>query len=307
MATILVRKGGVWVPLLGAAPPPPQFPDATVTGIPAGTTLTRIPEDVTSGTGWVWDATNELVNITGASTVFSGFRLTDGAILRVLAAGVTVQNSKIVSAGTGNFGIRNEHVSNTIIKNCEISGTRTNGGPDATGNNRLQFAINDVYKDGTNITVQNCNIYDTANSINILSGAITGNYIHDMGYIDADHIDCIIAEGASSLTISGNTLLNSQGQTACVALYSQSGPSDHVTVSGNLMAGGGYCIYGADFTPAQFAGTNIAITNNRFSTRFLPNGGQFGVLSHFDAGAAGNSWSGNKWYDGVNVGAVIPA
>ena len=32
------------------------YPDATNTGVPAGTTLLRVPQDRTSGTGWTWDS-----------------------------------------------------------------------------------------------------------------------------------------------------------------------------------------------------------------------------------------------------------
>jgi len=257
------------------------WPDATNTGVPQGTTLTPSGSVATSAPGQVISS----LAIAGTITVNH--------------PGVTIQNCTIESSGTGAFGVAIRHVNDATIRNCAISGTRPSGGTDPDGGGRLQFAVKDVYGDTTGTAVLACNIWDTANSIGLLNGLIQDNYVHDMGYIAADHVDCIIAEASSGLTIRHNTLLNAVNQTSCIALYSQTANSDHVTVDNNLMAGGGYCVYGGN---DPFQGTFMVFTNNQFSTRYYSGGGSFGVLAHYASGNTGNQWTGNMWADGPNVG-----
>ena len=75
------------------------------------------------------------------------------------------------------------------------------------------------------------------------------------------------------------------------------GPVDDVQkndlVQNNLLAGGGYCVYGG--TGTKGATANIRFINNRFSQKYHPNCGYFGVVASFNRNDPGNAWTGNYW------------
>lgn len=277
---------------------PLVFPDTTTTGVESGTTLIQVPADATSGDGWTWNSSQEVVVVTGDGATVDGIQISN-AIIDVRADDVTISNCKINCAGTGVFGIALRSVNNCHITHCEIGGTRPGGGLDADGTGRLQYGIKDILSDGAGTEIDHCLFYDTANSISLSTANIHDNLIHNMGFVESDHIDCVLAESAQDLIVHHNTLLNEQGQTACIAGYTQSGAANNVTVTNNLMAGGGYCEYGGD---DAFGATNVTIMNNYISTRFYDTGGQFGP---FTAIVTGTTFSGNVWYDGDLAGQEI--
>ncbi len=278
------------------------WPDATNTGVAVGTTFVNVPDDVTSGPGWVYSGGNLM--ITSDNTVLDGYQI--GATVQVMANGVTIQNCKISFLGGGgdNFGITLQHTTNATVQHCEISGLVPAGGAD---DNRLTAGIKDTYADSVGAKVLANNIYDVSCGVQLVSGLVQDNYIHDMAYNSTDHVDCVLnGGGGSDMTIRHNTLLNPVEQTAAIAIYNQTfGPPINVTVDNNLVAGGGYCIYGGGggSTPSQ----NIVIINNKVSTRYFAQGGQYGPAATFNAGDPGNVWSGNVWVDGPNVGQTIGA
>jgi hypothetical protein len=65
-------------------------------------------------------------------------------------------------------------------------------------------------------------------------------------------------------------------------------------ISDNLIAGGGYTIYGGQ-NPGGPQAHNIRITGNRFATLYFQNGGFWGPVAAFDPSGPGNVWSGNVW------------
>jgi hypothetical protein len=81
----------------------------------------------------------------------------------------------------------------------------------------------------------------------------------------------------------------------------------NVTVTGNLLAGGGFTVYGPQGRPGAGPSKNVVVTGNEFSARFFPNGGYFGAVSYWENGI-GNRWSNNTWADGNRRGtAQAPA
>jgi hypothetical protein len=120
----------------------------------------------------------------------------------------------------------------------------------------------------------------------------------------SEHIYAGATGGCSNITISGNTLLNPLSQTACVYLH----PTYNFTscaVTGNLMAGGDYCIYAGGS-----GSTGIVMQNNVFSTvsPYYANSGFFDPLYTGTPpvwGSSGNIWAGNTWYDGALAGQTI--
>jgi hypothetical protein len=159
---------------------------------------------------------------------------------------------------------------------------------------RVANAIDDIYGDSTGMVIKGNNISDWRTAVQVSAGLVAGNYIHSPGYIAGDHVNGIYDTGsAQPLTISGNTIFNSMNQTDDITLEaSASGQTvANKTITGNLLAGGGYSIYGGD--SLGNATSDIVVTGNRFSTLYYPNSGAFGPVAYYDATGPGNTWTGN--------------
>ena len=255
------------------------YPDATNTGIPAGTVLKRVPQDVTSGPGWVWDSRGWLQASSGAvvkNLIVSGS-------INVAGANVTVQNTRILADGES-WGIGLQHTTNAVLANNEIG--ILHGLP------RLLVGIKDVYGDCTGTQVLRNNIQNTSSGVQTHEGLIADNYIHDMGYSSGDHINGTTSNGdTEAMTIRHNTILNQIDQTDAISLFQDFGLEANRVVTDNLLAGGGYTIYGGG--GSKGTSYNIQITNNRFSTLYYSNSGSYGPMTAFDYSGAGNVVSGN--------------
>jgi Right handed beta helix region len=266
-----------------AAPSSCGYPDATNTGVPAGTTLQTVPGQVSSGPGWSYSASTGTTTVTGNGAVLNDLSITGN--LNVQATNVTLSNDKIITSGT--YGVSLRHASGTTITNSDIGGQNATTG-------RVNYAIDDIYGDSTRLVIKDDAITDWRVGINADTGQITGNYIHDPGFLAGDHTDGIYdAEGTTQLTISDNTILNSLDQACAIMLQSAAGvPVSNMTVTGNLLGGGGYVIYAGG---AQNDSTKIKITNNRFSQQYYSLSGQYGPDAQYQATGAGNTWTGNVW------------
>lgn len=257
------------------------YPDATNTGIPAGTVLQRVPQDVTSGPGWVWDSRGWIQASSGAvvkNLIVSGS-------ITVSGANVTVQNTRILADGES-WGIGLQHTTNAVLLNNEIG--ILHGLP------RLLVGIKDVYGDCTGTQVLGNNIQNTSTGVQTHEGLIADNYIHDMGYSSGDHINGTTSNGdTAAMTIRHNTILNQIGQTDAISLFQDFGLEANRVVTDNLLAGGGYTIYGGG--GSKGTSYNIQITNNRFSTLYYSNSGSYGPITAFDYSGKGNVLSGNVW------------
>lgn len=268
------------------------YPDASNTGVPAGVTLKAVPGQVASGIGWTWNS-GGYVNVTGDGAVLDGLEI-KGSI-SVSASNVVIQNVRIVERGES-FGIALRHANGVIIKDTEISS------PDA-GANRLMVGIKDIYGDSSGIQVLRTDISHTSTGIQMESGLIQDNYIHSMGYKSGDHVNGTTSNGGSSLlTIRHNTILNSFDQTDAISLFQDFGGQSNRVIDSNLLAGGGYTLYGGA-NPGARATSNIKITNNRFARLYHASGGYYGPVTAVDRGT-GNVWSGNVWDD--TAAAVNP-
>lgn len=277
------------------------WPNETNTGVPSGTMLLRIPEDVTSGTGWAWDSRG-WITISGNGAIFSGYQT--NLNVDVTANNVLISNCQINTPGANGFAISLRTTDGVTIQNCTIGGLRPGGGSDNADQYHLQFAVKDIYSTCTNTTIKGCQFYDTANTLSFVGSVlIEDNFIHNMGYDASDHVDSIInGGGGSGMTIRHNTIFNELNQTAGIALYQDFGTPVNVTIDNNLLGGGGYTIYAGG---GASAGHDVKITNNHFTTRFYTNSGNFGPYTAFQPGDPGNVWSGNVWDDGPNVGQLL--
>jgi hypothetical protein len=277
-----------------AAPHKCGYPDATNTGSPAGTTLRRVPGQISHGPGWHYDPLTREVDVTGDGSVLTGLDIP--YVLNITASNVTIIADRIVHGGF--FGISLRHTAGVTIENSIIRGLNATTG-------RLGSAICDLYGDSTGIVIEGNNIAESKTAVQVSAGLVLGNYIHRFGYVRGDHTNGILDVGsAQPLTVYHNTILNSHGQTDAVSLDA-SDSGRHVankTIEGNLLGGGSFTIYGG--TARNNATSGIIIENNRFSQTFYPKGGQYGPVAYYSAQSAGNAWIGNIW---DATGKPVPA
>jgi hypothetical protein len=270
------------------------YPDATNTGVPAGTTLKSVPSQVSSGPGWAYNAATDAVVVKVNGTVLSGLNISSN--LTISASNVTVKNVQVVTDGT--FGISLTHTTGVTIENSTISGQNATTG-------RVDSAIKDVYGDSTGMVIKDNNISRFRTAMQLSNGLVDGNYIHDPGYIAGDHTNGVVSTGGTkTLVIQNNTIFNSIGQTDAITVNSaKSGmPVANQTIQNNLIAGGGYAIYGG--TNLGNTTSNIVIKGNRFAQIYYPKSGQFGPVAYFASTGKGNVWSGNIW---DTTGQAVPA
>jgi hypothetical protein len=146
------------------------------------------------------------------------------------------------------------------------------------------------------MVIKDDNITDFRTAIQISAGLVTGSYIHGPGYISGDHTNGIYVGGTTQpLTISHNTIFNNLGQTDTINLDATSSGQTvaNTIIENNLLAGGGYSIYGGNALNASTS--NIVIKDNRFSDIYYSQSGQYGYVDEFDPAGPGNVWSGNIW------------
>jgi hypothetical protein len=258
------------------------YPDATNTGVAKGLTMHRVPQDVTSGPGWAGDSRGWL-DVRGDNAVVENL-IVSGSI-EIYGTNDTIRNN--ISVVTGDtWAIAFRHSTNTTISNNQIG---------VMGATRLGVGIKDIYGDAVNPQVLRNNLQNVDTGVQMGQGLIEGNYIHDMGLETGDHINGITSNGSTQqLTIRGNTILNIFNQTDAIGLFQDFGVEANRTITGNLLAGGGYTVYGGD--NERYGKTyNIQVTNNRFSTVYYPSSGSYGPVAAFDKAGSGNVWSGNYW------------
>ncbi len=262
------------------------FPDGTNTGVPAGTRLKSVPGQISRGPGWYYNPRG-WVEVVGNGAVLSGLSIHHN--LDISASGVTITHDRIVNSGESSFGISLRHTRHVTIEDTSISGENTSAG-------RLEVGIKDVYGDSAGTTIRSDNIWDTATGIQLGEGLIQGNYLHSPGYQPGDHTNGITANGgrATPLTIRHNTVFVNYPQTDAISLFSDHGVQGNRTIDDNLLAGGGYTIYGGEGKGAALP-FNVRITGNRFSSIYFADSGHWGPVAYYASRGHGNVWSGNVW------------
>ncbi len=230
------------------------FPDATNTGVPAGTKLTVVNGDM---------------EVHQAGTVIDGKDIR--GCVAVMAANVTIRRSKISCTSYYVVGSFSEEYKGggLTIEDVEIDCRNTN----STGIGSFGF------------TARRLNIHGCENGFDLDSSAtIVDSYLHDFYEGTSGHADGVQLSVGTHIVVSHNTILDAIGTSAMIS--NGSSISD-VLVSGNLMAGGAYTLY----CPAH-GSTAYRVVNNRFSTMYYAKGGEYGPLSDCDKVAefSGNVW-----------------
>lgn len=206
--------------------------------------------------------------------------------LAILANNVTVKNVRVINSGE-DFGIGLGHTQNATITDSEVLSP--------AGQMRLVVGIKDIYGDATGTQILRTEITRTGTGIQTHEGLIADNYVHEMAMEPGDHINGTTSNGSTvPMTIRHNTILNAFAQTDAISLFQDFGCEANRTIENNLLAGGGYTVYGGD--GGYCTSHDIVIRNNRFSRMYFPNSGYYGPLAHLDNGP-GNAFTGNVWDD----------
>jgi hypothetical protein len=252
------------------------YPDSTNTGVPAGTTLKSQTNDIT---------------VTTPGTTIKDVAL-EGSI-SVEANNTTIEDTDVTVNGTqtcgescGGRGIWiKPGVTGTLIQNVACHGGAL------SGVNVTQYCI---MSNDSATTIKQLYAY---NCTECLAGPmnLSNSFINESdATIPQEHYeDIYYGGGGGPLIVNHNTMLNQQGQTAVVFASVDFGNQTTLTITNNLMAGGGYMIYGGGSGSGGKVVGPVTITGNRFSREFYPNGGYYGVASYMNE--AVTTWSGNMW------------
>jgi hypothetical protein len=262
------------------------FPAARDTGVPSGTKLRLVPSQISSGPGWDYDPRG-WVKVYGKGAVLNDLNIPYN--VSVTASDVTIKNVLVTVGGANAIGIELRHSRKVTIEDSTIRGLNTARG-------RMMTGIKDIYGDSTGLRVLYDNISKFETGIQLETGLVEGNYIHEPGFIAGDHTNGVMSNGGVTglLTINHNTILINRGQTDAIGLFEDNGVQQNRRITDNLLAGGSYAIYGGQKQGGQPT-SNIVITGNQISTMYYRHGGHYGCAAHFYNQGRRNIWSHNTW------------
>lgn len=207
--------------------PSSGFPDASTTGVPAGTALTSVNGDFTSSyAGQIIDG----LKVTGTITINNPdviVRNCQAGQIVANADGATIEYCDVKSNGTGNSGIVILFANNSTVRGCDVSG----------------------YENSIWLEASGCKIID--------------NYIHDpipYNPVTDPHIDGIQSPssgGVANNLIQHNNINMGPDSSSCIT----GGGATNITINNNQLNGGTYTIYNGDNTGAI---TNNVFLSHQF-------------------------------------------
>jgi hypothetical protein len=276
------------------APSSCGYPDATNTGVPAGTTLTP----------------SSSRTVTTNGTVLSGLEITGTVI--VAADDVTIKNSRIraTTGGSGSYAVQlNNGADNFTIEHTEVLGptSETSGLESAVWNHYGNPGVTARYD-----YFHKCadcwegpGVFE--NDYMVVDAAYNGSHDEDI-YVCGD-----------SVKVEHSTLYNTHHQTATVFGDTAGCGGNNIEIKNSLLAGGGYMLYPQGNASSSTGTMNI--TNNRFArcisgtaydsstggtycasnragdtSGYYPYGGFYGLAAYYFTGGA-NVWTNNVWDD----------
>ncbi|WEX75004.1 hypothetical protein PYH37_000328 [Sinorhizobium numidicum] len=218
------------------------FPDASNTGVPQGTNLTRH-----TGT----------LHITTDNAVIENLEI-DGNII-IDAKNVTLKNIKLTTDDFNGIEVMGGATGFTLM-DSEIDGGGT--------------AHNGLMAQGT---ILRTNIHGVENGMTLYGPSeIRDNYIHGLAGDASSHFDGIEINGGHDIQILHNTVINPHDQTAAIMLDNWAAGLSNIKVDGNYLEGGGYTLYLDDnFSGGPVDDASISITNNQVG------GGHWGDFALF--------------------------
>jgi hypothetical protein len=283
-----------------------DYPDADNTG-PADA-LQKVP-GAPLPSGAAWDAGAKTLRITSDNVTIQNLDI-PGAIA-VDGNNATIRNSRIAvdegcSRPCGAFGIRlgetDATVQGTTLQDLDIVTAEKNPSDDnpldpSTIDTKIDHGVRnngDLSAAGDHLYVKGfAGAWKGA-------GTITNSYLFSQLVFDDDHVEAYLNGGEGDPTIlEHDTILNPVAQTAAISLFNDFGGIGKVTVENNLLAGGGYVMYGGTKNGSGNVSGPLLIKGNRIargdqdSHGYYRNGGELGLWAEFSKSttkACGNYW-----------------
>jgi hypothetical protein len=288
------------------------YPDADNTG-PGGALQAAAGASLPSGASW--DSGTHTLRITGNNVTIQNLDI-PGSVA-VDGDHATIRNSRIhsgdgCSSPCGSYGIRLGQtaatVTGTVLQNLDIVTSEQNPGNDnpldpATIDTKLDHGVRN---NGDNaVTADHLYVKGFAGAWKG-PGTITNSYLFSQLIWPGDHVEAYLNGGEGNPTILvHDTILNPVPQTAAISLFNDFGGIGEVTVQDNLLAGGGYVMYGGAKNGSGNVTGPILIKDNRLargnhdSHGYFPDGGKYGLWAEFNRSAT--TACGNYWDDTLSL------
>jgi hypothetical protein len=209
--------------------------------------------------------------------------------VEITATGVTIKNSMVtVKNGSG--------VSGSAAVTLELGSSAVISHVDIDGGSSVHACL---WHEGTQLQATALNCFGVNDAIfawattNSSAGGnnytISDSYFHDFTQATSNgHDDGLQTEGSSHGLISHNTFRMTLSSTSAISVWDSRANSNDITVSNNLIAGGGFAVYAEDYNPGDggpsnpspvggFSVTNIQFDDNSFSTIQSGCVGKYGI------------------------------
>lgn len=252
--------------------------------------------------------------ITAANSVISCEDIT--GMIDIRAQNVTIENS-IVTSNSGKTGENANGTSDILV---DDGASATIAHVTINGDNGVHACI---WHEGTKLLVDAVNCYGIDDGIFSWTdpsySSTTGNnfviensYFHGFTTVTSNgHEDGYQTEGASGGLIQHNTYQMTSDADSAVAIWDGLRNSRAITVSDNLITGGGFALYAEDYNPGDggpgdpsavggFSTTQITFSNNVFSTQAAGCVGQYGVWFDRSAWAPYDGGPTDGWHRSGN-------
>ncbi len=205
------------------------FPDATNTGVPAGTALQPSGSITVDTPGTVIDS----LDVTGEIVVHASNVVIKRTRVRSSAAWP-------IQVGNGSTGV--------LIEDTEVDGLNSGGtvGIGWSGFTALRVDVHgseDGIRASSNVVVQD-------------------SYIHGQSQCGSCHSDPVQSTDGSNIVIRHSSLLNPHNGNSIFLFKSDLGQINDVVVDSNLLNGGNYTV--EVFNGGYGSPSNVTVTNNRF-------------------------------------------
>jgi hypothetical protein len=282
LPTVSAQAATGWGPVsAGNFSVPDWAPNASNTGVPAGTALTVYEGDM---------------KITTPGTVINAMDIRGN--VTVQAANVTIQNTiirgKQAATGTALIYAGSTAVSNLQVKNTELAPSF----PTAS--------MNGIY--GSHFTLSRVNIHHVVDSVHIFGGVVTvqDSYLHDNLHYTNDpnwnggpsHDDSFQIQSGANVNILRNTIYG--GFNSVVQVTQAQGLVSNLTFANNFATGGGCTLNIAQNGPNPAAIQGTVLKNNVFGTS------RFNCQTIVDKATAPNvTWTNNIRSDRAALKVVL--
>jgi hypothetical protein len=260
------------------------FPDVETTGVRPGVPREAVNSDVSLSTpGQVY----ENKTVTGT--------------ISVTAPNVTIRNVKLIMDPGSDYGIQafsfSSGVSNLVVEDSEID---LNGNFNSKGIAFDHYTLRRVFMhNGSDCAHTEHDVVIEDSLCALGPDANSDGWPDNESWCNGpEHRDGFQSDGGDGLTFRHNTIRNNCDETSAILMSTNTSPIANVSITNNLLAGGGYTLYcNADGGDVP----NETVTGNRFSKVFHPQVGFWGPITGC---SRANVYSGNV-YD--ETGRSLPA